>query len=180
VETQTTSYIEYPDKFRVEAMTPVGTLSSGFDGKVAWARDPGGVHEAPPEATAEAGNNLKRDVIRLLLDSQDFRLGLRLLQDVRGPDGRMQRVLEFTGADQLPMILNVDAETFRVTKESYAAGTGGQALVEESYSDYRTVSGVQMPFAAERHAGPLTIKRKVADIQINAPIDPSQFARPRS
>src|SRR5204863_9284873 len=139
-----------------------------------------GVHDVPPEGTAEARNNLKRDVIRLLLDAQDFQLGLRLLQDVRGPEGRPQRVLEFTGSDQNPIILNVDAETFRVTKQSFAAGTGGQALVDEMYSDYRAVNGVQMPFAAERRVGPLTIKRKVSDIQINAPIDPSLFARPRS
>jgi len=180
MDTQTTSYIEYPDKFRVEAMTPVGMLVSGFDGKAAWVRDPAGVHDVPPEGTAEARNNLKRDVIRLLLDAQDFQLGLRLLQDVRSPEGRPQRVLEFTGSDQNPIILNVDAETFKVTKESFAAGTGGQALVDEMYSDYRVVSGVQMPFAAERRVGPLTIKRKVSDIQINPPIDPSQFARPRS
>ncbi len=179
-DTQTTSYIEYPDKFRVEAMTPAGMLSSGFDGKAAWARDPGGVHDVPPEGTTEAKNNLKRDVIRLLLDAQDNLLGVRLLQDVRGPDGRTQRVLEFTGPDQNPIILNVDAETFRVTKLSFAAGTGGQALVDETYSDYRAVNGVQMPFAAERRVGQLTIRRKVSDIQINAPIDPSLFARPRS
>jgi zinc protease len=180
-DTQTTSYIEYPDKFRVETMTPAGVLASGFDGKVAWARDPaGGIHDVPPEATAEARNNLKRDVIRLLLDARDNQLGLRLIQDVRGADGRLQRVLEFTGSDQNPVVLNVDADTFRVTKESFAAGTGGQALVDDTYSDYRAVNGVQMPFAAERRVGPLTIKRKVTDIQINAPIDPSLFARPRS
>lgn len=179
-DTQTISYIEYPDKFRVEATTPARTLASGFDGKVAWARDPGGVHDVPPEGTTEARNNLKRDVIRLLLDAQDSQLGVRLLQDVRSPEGRPQRVLELTGSDQNPIILNVDAETFRVTKESFAAGTGGQALVDETYSDYRAVNGVQMPFVAERRVGQLTITRKVSDIQINAPIDPSLFARPRS
>jgi hypothetical protein len=76
------------------------------------------------------------------------------------------------------VILNVDADTFRVTKESFAAGVGGQALVEETFSDYRAVNGVQMPFAAERGTGPLIIKRRVTDLQINAPIDPSLFARP--
>ncbi|HET9832001.1 MAG TPA: pitrilysin family protein [Vicinamibacterales bacterium] len=179
-DTETTSYIAYPDKFRVEATTPVGALSSGFDGQVAWARDPSGVHEVPAEGIAEARNNLKRDVIRMLLEAADNQLGIRLLQDVRGADGRSQRVLEFTGPDQNPIVLNVDGETFRVLSESYAAGTGGQALVSETFSDYRTVSGVQMPFSAERRAGPLTVRRRVTNLQINSPIDPSQFARPRS
>jgi zinc protease len=179
-DTETTSYISYPDKFRVEAKTPVGMLSSGFDGQVAWARDPGGVHEVPQEGIVEARNNLKRDVIRMLLDAADNQLGIRLLQDVRSPEGRPQRVLEFTGSDQNPIVLNVDAETYRVASESYAAGTGGQALVSETFSDYRIVNGVQVPFAAERRTGPLTVKRRVTNLQINSPIDPSQFARPRS
>jgi len=178
VETETTSYIQYPDKFRVEAKTPVGMLASGFDGKAAWARDPAGVHDAPPEMTEEARKNLTRDVIRLLLSANDNQLTVRLLQDVRAADGRPQRAVELTGPDGTPVVLTVDAESFRVTKESFAAGGGGQALVEETFSDYRAVSGVQMPFAAERGTGPLIIKRRVTDLQINAPIDPSLFARP--
>ena len=183
-ETDTTSYIQYPNKFRVEANTPGGMLASGYDGTVAWTRDPGGVRNAPKEAAVEAENNLKRDVIRLLLDAQANQLGVRLLQDVRGADGRSQRVLEFTGADQNPIVLNVDAETFKVTKESYAAGVGGQALVDESFSDYRVVDGVQMPFVAERRVGPptmpLIIRRRVTDLQINRPVDPLLFTRPAS
>jgi hypothetical protein len=155
-------------------------LVSGFDGNAAWARDPQGVHDAPPEMTVEARNNLKRDVIRLLLDAQANQLMIRLLQDVRSADGRPQRVLELTGTDQNPIVLDIDAETFRVTKESYAAGAGGQALVDEAFSDYRVVDGVQMPFAAERRAGPLVIRRRVTDIQINRPVDPQLFARPAS
>jgi zinc protease len=183
-EAETTSYIQFPDKFRVEANTPAGLIASGFDGVNAWTRDPRGVRNAPPDAAAEARNNLRRDVIRLLIDAEDNQLGLRLLTDVRAPDGRLQRVLEFSGSDQNPVILNVDAETFKVTKQSYAAGAGGQALIEETFSDYRTVNGVQMPFAAERRAGPptmpLIVRRRVTDLQINRPIDPLLFTRPAS
>jgi zinc protease len=178
---ETTSYIQYPDKFRVEANTPAGVLASGYDGVSAWTRDPSGVRNAPPEAAAEARANLERDVIRMLLDAHDDKLGFRVLTDVLRADGRLQHVLEFTGADQNPVVLNVDAETFKVTKQSYAAGAGGQALVEETFSDYRAVDGVQMPFAAERRAGPptmpLIIRRRVTDLQINRPLDPSLFTR---
>ena len=57
-------------------------------------------------------------------------------------------------------------------------------LIEETFSDYRAVSGVQMPFAAERRTWPPTmpmiIKRHVTDLQINRPIDPLLFTRPAS
>jgi zinc protease len=180
MDAETTSYIQYPDKFRVEANTPAGLIASGYDGVNAWTRDPGGVRNAPPDAAAEARNNLKRDVIRLLLDAKDNQVGIRLLTDVRGADGRLQHVLEFTGSDQNPIVLSVDAETFKVTKESYAAGAGGQALLDETFSDYRVVNGVLVPFVAERRVGPLTIKRRVTDLQINRPLDPSLFTRPAS
>jgi predicted Zn-dependent peptidase/outer membrane lipoprotein-sorting protein len=180
MEAETTSYIQFPDKFRVEANTPGGLIASGFDGVTAWTRDPRGVQNAPPDATTEARNNLKRDVIRLLLAAEDNQMGLRLLTDVRSADGRLQRVLEFTGSDQNPIVLTVDPDTFKVTKQSYAAGVGGQALLNETFSDYRAVDGVQMPFAAERRVGPLIIKRRVTDLKINRPLDPSLFTRPSS
>jgi hypothetical protein len=67
-----------------------------------------------------------------------------------------------------------------VTRESFAAGRAGQALVEESFSDYRSVDGVQMPFLAERRVGPIVIRRRVTELRINRPIAPSLFTRPAS
>jgi zinc protease len=174
---ETTSYIEYPDKFRVEAATAFGTLVSGFDGKTAWSTDPRGSRDAPPEMAAEAKSNLTRDVIRLLIAAADNALTLRLLQDVRRPQGGTEHVLEVTGLDGNPIVLTIDGETYRVTKESYAAGGRGQALVEETFSDYRAVSGVQMPFLAVRRVGPLSITRRVSDIRVNQPVAPSLFTR---
>ena len=174
---ETTSYIQYPDKFRVEATVPGAVLVSGFDGTTAWTRDPGGARDAPPEMNAEARSNLDRDVIRLLIAAKDEVMSVRLLQDVRNAQGRAERSLELTGKSGSPIVLSIDAESFRVTKQSFAAGPGGQALVEESFSDYRAVDGVQMPFAAERRVGPLSIRRRVSEIRINRPIDPSLFTR---
>src|SRR6185312_15177802 len=56
----TTSFIEYPDKFRVEAGTTYGNLVQGFDGRTAWTSDPQGSREVPREVAAEAKNNLDR------------------------------------------------------------------------------------------------------------------------
>ncbi|HXD74354.1 MAG TPA: pitrilysin family protein [Vicinamibacterales bacterium] len=167
----TTSFIEYPDKFRVEAGTTYGNLVQGFDGRTAWTSDPQGSREVPREVAAEAKNNLDRDVIRLLIAGVDGRAAVRRL-----PDGS----LEFTGGAAGPVTLSIDPATSRVSKESFAAGRGGQALVEETFSDYRAVNGVQMPFVAERHVGPLSIRRTVRDIRVNDSIDPKLFIRPGS
>ena len=177
MDAEATSYIAYPDQFRVETKIPDGLLISAFDGSKAWTRDPQATRDAPEPMAAEAKSNLQRDVIRLLIGAADGSLRVRALQDARGPDGRRQRTLEFSSNTVSPIVLSIDAETMRVTKEAFAAGPGGQALVEESFSDYRAVDGVQMPFAAERHVGPITVKRRVLEIQLNRPLDPSLFKR---
>jgi zinc protease len=166
---ESTSYIEYPDKFRVEAGTAFGTLISGFDGTTAWSKDPDGSRDAPHEVTQEAQSNLDRDVIRLLIAGKDGVMDVRWL---RG-DG-----LEFLGKGMAPVTLRIDPVSYLVTQESFAAGRGGQALVDEAFSDYRAVNGVQMPFVAVRRIGPLTVTRRVSDIRINQPIAPSLFTRP--
>jgi len=168
---QSTSYIEYPDRFRVEAGTIEGALVSGFDGTTAWTRDPRGTNEVPREAAAEAQSNLDRDVIRLLLAGKDGTMEVR-----RGSS----LSLEFSGKGMGSILLTIDPATYRVAKESFAAGRGGQALVEESFSDYRAVDGVQMPFLAERRIGPIVIRRRVTELTINRSIDPQLFSRPRS
>ena len=74
----------------------------------------------------------------------------------------------------------MDPETQLVTKETYLADRPAQPLVEETFSDYRSVEGVQVAFAAERRIGTRVVKRRVSDIKINTPLDPALFKRPRS
>jgi outer membrane lipoprotein-sorting protein len=177
IDAEATSYIAYPNQFRVETKIPEGLLISAFDGSTAWTRDPQATRDAPEAMAAEARSNLQRDVIRLLLGAEDGSLRVRALQDARNAQGRNVRTLELSSSTTSPIVLSVDAETMRVTKEAFAAGPGGQALVEESFSDYRAVDGVQIPFMAERHVGPITVKRRVLDVQLNRPLDPSLFKR---
>ena len=177
VEAESTSYIAYPDRFRVETRVPEGTLVSAFDGAVVWTRDPQGTHEAPATAAVEAKSGLRRDVIALLLAAADGTARVRLLQDVKA-GGRVEHTIELVSAGLDPVVLAVDAGTMLVTRETYTAGNGGQqALVEELFSDYRAVDGVQMPFAAQRRVGRFSVKRRVIDIHINTPLDPSLFKR---
>jgi zinc protease len=180
VDVEATSYIVYPSQFRVETKSPNGLLISAFDGSSAWTRDPQATRDAPEPMAAEAKSNLQRDVIRLLVGAEGGALQVRLLQDARNDQGRNTRTLELASSTMSPIVLSIDAETLRVTKEAFAAGPGGQVLVEESFSDYRAVDGVQMPFLAERHVGTITVKRRVLDIQLNRPLEPSLFKRPAS
>jgi zinc protease len=170
--TETVNYIEYPDRFRVEA---AGTVQ-GFDGTQAWAQDQRGARDLPTAREARA--SLRRDVIALLLAAKDGALAVRLLPDVKDPEGRITHTLEISGRDLNPVVLYIDPQTSLVTKQAFAADGPSFTLVEELFSDYRPVDGVQIAFKATRKVGDRAVERMVSDVKINTPIDQALFKRP--
>jgi hypothetical protein len=177
--TETTNYIQYPDRFRIETRVPDGIIIQAYDGSQAWMKDPRGLRDAP-ELVREARASLRRDTISLLLAAKDGLLTPRVLPDVRDATGRVDRALEVSGKDLNPVILYIDPATSLVHKQIYASEGPGRPLVEEQFSDYRDVDGLQIPFAASRKLGPQAVERHATDVRINAPIDPAQFKRPTS
>jgi hypothetical protein len=63
-------------------------------------------------------------------------------------------------------------------REQYAA-PDGTGVVQERYSDYRAVDGVQVAFktVVQRPGAPL-IERTVENIRFNLPLQASLFVRP--
>ncbi|HEX7138683.1 MAG TPA: pitrilysin family protein [Vicinamibacterales bacterium] len=176
---QTTTYIEYPDRFRTETMSAQGAVNvQVFDGSQLWARDAQGVRDLPATMTREARNTLRRDPIAVLLAATDGRMTPRLLPDVKDPDGHAQHALELSAPDFNPVVLFIDVDSAQLKRMTFVAETPGRPAVEDEYSDYRAVSGVQIAFAASRRSGQQAIARTITDIRINSPIDPALFKRP--
>jgi hypothetical protein len=49
----------------------------------------------------------------------------------------------------------------------------------ETYSDYRNVSGIQVPFHTVQRRGPLSpVERDVRTIHFNVPLDAALFVKP--
>jgi zinc protease len=175
-QTDTTNYIEYPDHFRIE--TPA--VTQGYDGTQAWLKDQRGVHDAPESLARDARLTLRRDIIALLLAAKDGTLTPRVLPDVKDADGRLTNTLEVGARDLNPVVLYINPESGLITKQAFAADVPGRPLVEEQFSDYRPVEGIQIAFQAVRKIGPLSVERRVTDLKINAPIDAALFKRPAS
>jgi hypothetical protein len=173
-KTETVNYIEYPDRFRVEA----GGVVQGFDGTQAWAQDQRGARDLPTAREARA--SLRRDVIALLLAAKDRALTARLLPDVKDAEGKITHTLEISGRDLNPVVLYIDPQTSLITKQAFAADGPSFTLVEEQFADYRPVDGVQIAFKATRKVGDRAVERVVTDVKINAPIEPALFKRPTS
>jgi zinc protease len=176
---QTTTYIEYPDRFRTETMSPQGgTNVQVFDGAQLWTKDAQGVRDLPAMVVREARNTLRRDPIALLLAATDGRVTPRVLPDVKDADGRAEHALELSAPDFNPVVLFLDSGSSQLKRMTFTADTPGRPAVEDEYSDYRAVSGVQIAFKASRRSGQQAIARTITDIRINGPIDPALFKRP--
>ncbi|MGE3705550.1 MAG: insulinase family protein [Vicinamibacterales bacterium] len=181
IEARTTTHLVYPNRVRVETVLPDATIVQGFDGATAWIRDPKGIHDVTDRARQDLEAGFKRDTIALLLAAADGSVRARLLPDVTDDAGRRHHALELAGSGIDPIVLYVDPKTHLIERQTYAAGGLGRALVEEVFSDYKTVDGVQIAFSATiLRGGTPVLERKVRDIRINAAIDPGLFARPSS
>jgi zinc protease len=178
---ETVTYIEYPNHVRVESKIRGTDIVQVFDGTRAWVRDPNGVHDVPEPMVREFQNGLRRDTIALLLAALDGRVRVRRLPDVKDETGAVHQALEFSGSDVEPLVMYADPATGLVTRQTYVAGGMGQPLIEERFSDYRLVDGVQVNFAASvRVGGNPALERTVSAIRIGGPLDPALFTRPGS
>ncbi|HEY7284603.1 MAG TPA: pitrilysin family protein [Vicinamibacterales bacterium] len=177
---QTTTYIEYPDRFRTETASAQGAAMNVqvFDGSHLWARDAQGVRDAPETMMREARDTLRRDPIALLLAATDGRITPRVLPDVKDADGHAQHALELSAPDFNPVVLFIDADSGQLKRMTFVSEMPGRPAIEDEYTDYRAVSGVQIAFKASRRSGQQSIARTITDIRINSPIDPALFKRP--
>jgi hypothetical protein len=175
-QSETTNYIEYPDHFRIE--TP--TMTQGYDGSQAWMKDQRGVRDGGEPMARDARASMRREVVSMLLAAKSGKLTPRLLPDVKDDDGHLTNTLELSAADLNPVVLSIEPTTGFITKQSFVADTPGRPLVQEQFSDYRAVDGIQIPFQSVRRVGSLSVERRATNVQINTPIDPALFKRPAS
>jgi zinc protease len=178
---EATNTIQYPDRFRIETKAPQGVIVQGYDGTEAWMKDPRGVQVGPPALAQESRAGLRRDVMALLLAAKDGAVSARALPDVQDAAGKVSHALELSARDLNPIVLSIDPASGLVTKQTFVAPpNAGGGLVEEVFSDYRAIDGVQFAFQAVRTTGDLKVERRVSGIKVNPSVDPSTFSRPKS
>jgi hypothetical protein len=119
--------------------------------------------------------------VSLLIGTRTGSVRARALPDVKDANGKVRHALELSGQGFEPTILYIEPDSGLIAKQSYVVNAPGQPLIEESFSDYRPVDGVQIAWVATVSRGQqVTLTRKLTDIKINAPIDAGLFKRPAS
>jgi hypothetical protein len=180
LSSKTRTYVIYPDKFRVDAKVQGADVVQVFNGGNAWARDPAGVHDAPPGMRDDFAASVRRDMIPLLVAAVEGKLTVRLLPE-EGTGGQVLKVLEISGTGLPPVKLYVDSQSL-VVRQSFQtpAPDGKRIQAEEIFSDYRAVDGVQVPFRADvRRNGTLILSRTLTNVTFNSPLDDTLFVRPQ-
>jgi hypothetical protein len=181
VEAETTTYLEYPNRVRVETKIANATIIQTFDGSRAWVKDMSGVHEVAPRLVRDLEATFKRDLVAALLAAHDGVFRARRLPDVKDEQGQTRQAVELSAAGFEPLVMTVDPATNQVVKLAYIVNGPGQPLIEELFSDHRKIDGVEVAFTANvRQAGRPVLERRVVDLKINAPLNPALFQRPVS
>jgi zinc protease len=177
---ETTNYIQYPDRLRIETKLENGINVQAFDGASVWVKDQHGVRGQPDAVVRQVRASLRRDVVSLLLGAKSGALTPRVLPDVKDVRGRLDHVLELSAPDLNPVLLYINPQSALVDKLTFVDDAPSRPLVEESFADYREVDGIQIPFQGTRQIGTQAVARRSSDVKVNAPIDPSLFKRPTS
>ena len=173
-----TTTIRYPAAFRIEALTPAGKLVQVFSAGKYWVQDPSGVHDAPDSMAAIIRGNVQRDTVPLLLALHDGKVSASLGEIAE--EGRKLPVLDVALPGSTPVTLVFDPASGLLIRSKYRiAAPGGDVAVEEIYSNYRDVHGLQVPFTTDvRRDGAPAVHRTLRNFEFNVPVDPALFNRP--
>lgn len=182
VRAETKTLIAYPDQLRVDAITPQGVVVQVYDAGHAWMWETRGGHrDAPDVVRRDFEAALRRDWIRLVADVFDGRVSGRRVADESAAGDRPLHVVELWSAQLPPVRLAVDAATGRLERISYRVpGPFGAETFSETYSDFRTVAGVLIPFQAvvRRDEAPV-LERAVLDLKVNPVLAAGVFTKPK-
>jgi hypothetical protein len=170
----TTTSIEYPDRYRVDADTAAGPLVQVFaDGRY-WVRDSRGVNEPSPEVREDIKSSVQRDLVPLLLRAAAGKVRVR----EEPIDNPAQAALAFQADDLAPVTLVINRINGLVVRQQYHPA-GAEGLAVDEYFDYRTVDGLQVPFkAVVRRPGAPLLERVIKKVEYNVALPPGLFTRP--
>ena len=176
VDIDTTHFIEYPSAFRVDAKMPAGALVQVFNRGDYWVQDTKGTRSPSAPMADQIRGSVQRDVVGLLIALTDGKLKATRLPDIT-EEGRALPVIAVQGSGMQPVALVLDPVTSLILSERYVVPPGDR--VEERFSDYRNVDGLQVAFmAVVSKGGQPILNRRVRSFEYNIPLDPALFTKP--
>jgi len=174
---KTTRYAR-PGKVRIDLESEGGSVSKGFDGKVAWLKKGA---EAAVEMNAEdaAAFKSEADFDEPLLDYARRGDTLKLIgkAEIAGAPVYDLELTKASGAIEHHFL---DAATFLRVKRAWTGTYGGKTVaMAAQFADYKAVQGRMVSHAIEFGTDTSAGKSTVTQVTFDKPVDPAVFALPR-
>jgi hypothetical protein len=140
-----------------------------------WVNDGGEVKALSADDAGPIRAAIDRDIVRLLIGAATGKF-TAATSDVAGDDP-LVGALEISGGGISAVTLFINRDNGLIEMARYDAGASGRGT--ETYSDYRNVDGIQVPFHTVLRRGSLSpIERDVKTIRFNVPLDAALFVKP--
>ena len=125
-----------PGYFRQDQELPFGKISAYTDGKMGWLATPQGFQPMPPPVLKQAQGELFRNLPHVMLADRDPSLEVTATGD---------NAVEISSKDGNRVKIEFDPSTGLPASETYPQ-VGAAANIDETFSDWRDVEGLKMPF----------------------------------
>jgi outer membrane lipoprotein-sorting protein len=176
-----TTWMKRPNLMRQEMVFQGQRIVQAFDGKRAWTINPMAGTPEPIELPAGQADIVQTgaDFDGPLVDYKAKGYALEIV-GTDTMDGAKLVKLRVTRKSGPPLMLYLDAVTGLERKMTTEAEQGGQRVnIETVMSNYKAVSGMQVPFLVQSFAnGQLAAEITVDSVEFDAPMDDSLFKMP--
>lgn len=170
--------LAFPNKvYSAQEIKGIGKFEQGYDGATGWSRDP--INGLRTLAGAELtqiktqGDEMKSSDWRRLYSKVTL-LGIR---KVGTANAYAIRLFPKSGAK--PVTTFFDTKTKLPIRTDIVAQTAqGEVPSQNFTSDFRTVSGIKIPFKTRQVSGTQEVSVTFDSVQVNVPIDNAIFAKP--
>jgi zinc protease len=158
---QTTRFLA-PDHFRQDQQLPFGTVVAYYDSKGGWLSSPQGMMPMSPDIVRQARGELFQRLPGAIVSDRDPNRTVNAVDD---------HTVEISEKEGQTLRLAFDAATGLPTMESFANQT-------QTFSDWRDVNGMKMPFKATltqdgKHVGDAV----VSEYKFNSGITEEEISR---
>jgi|SRR5579884_1016257 len=180
IDGQITLLLKRPNLYRLDMNLPMGSIVQGFDGVDAWAIDPFSGSTTPHKLAASESRSVRdnADIDGPLVDYRAKGNSIEIAGTDDTGSGPAYK-LKLTMKSGAVTYIWIDAKTWlesQITEMQTQNGKPVEARIQ--FSNYKTVSGVQLPFSREHTVGPVTMKIDFVSGEANQPVDDSVFHMP--
>lgn len=172
--------LAYPDRMRLDVVTPMGTMVQVLDRDKGWMSGPQGVMDLQASQAEELRKQIQFDQLSVLKALASGSAGAQYIGEIDLDGKKVHDVIVTMGDDAIAHLYVDPSDNMVVGNMRKMVTMEGPTDVTEAYSDFRDVNGIKMSFASVQRAGGKTISStKVTEIKINPPLDAATFQKPQ-